>query len=776
MGEQIVCDVCGILVDSNKYERHKKFGHKEKIKKDFLCELCKKTFTSMPTTLGISGYLNNCSIFISGLYNLQYHMAHHINARSFLCNECPRAYNTAADLAQHQRMHDKGRDPFKCEECGMLFQIRSKFNTHIRIHRTESKEPKECHICRKSFICLSSHNRIVHMNLRSYACKFCDKKFGKKSGLDRHVLTVHEQQRNFKCELCMKDFGEKAQLKKHKRVHSLIKEITYCPKCRKNFKNIRQHYEEKHSNLKHICQSCFKRFKNLRDLEIHFKTKHSTFRSYFCDYCSKGFAEKFQIERHVKLHTKIISSNKNIKEEFEYFGIEKVYVDELDLEIKTKEDIQFDQLEERARNFVNHENIFKNDLMRFDSMGVDLRIQYQKDFSITCDKCDEKFFTKHEVQQHIQFKHLTVNSQRELIACFGCDNKYDSKVEMQEHFNETHDTLNGFHCTFCNKMFGKVKLLKIHHQANHTSIKFECKDCKRNFNYKSALDRHYKRKHLNERNHICNECQRQFGTKFELDQHVEGHHRNLTIENRTCNFCNKTFINERNLDIHLQAIHSNSKHECEICQKLFSFKSAKDRHLNVVHLHQKLHECEDCKKTFGTKYDLKNHFNRFHNENPFEIKRFGCHQCNKDFVTSSALSRHRKGVHENIKQKAPKDYRCKICHEHLNNKYQKEKHFTQVHLNGNKLKRTCGYCKMDFQLYENFKNHINLHAGIFICITCGDPFSALEILNQHVESHKKIELRLKRFICDLCGHRLFNKIQLNIHMRKHVQHKTFYVC
>lgn len=553
-------------------------------------------------------------------------------------------------------------------------------------------------------------------------------------------MTVHEQQRNFKCQQCGKAFGEKAQLKKHKRVHSLVKEVTYCTKCKQNFPNIKQHYEEIHSNLKYLCQSCFKRFKKIRDLEIHIKTKHSTFRSYFCDYCCKGFAEKFQIERHLKLHVKIISSSKKIKEEFEYCEMERIF---LDHDINIKEEVCLDD-SNAERNDINQQRDV---------------LQCQAD-SITCDKCNEIFSTKHAAQQHMKSRHLSINAVE--TACIGCGHKYYSKSDMQEHFNKIHDTVNGFHCTICNKMFGKVKLLKIHHQANHTNIKFECKDCKRKFSYKSALDRHYKRMHLKERNHVCQECLRQFGTKFELDQHFEGHHRNLTKENRTCNFCMKTFINERNLDIHMQAIHNNSKHECEICGKAFSFKSAKDRHLKVVHLHQKCHECDDCKKTFGTRYDLKNHFNRFHNENPVERKRYSCYRCNKDFVTSSALSRHRKGVHENIKQKAPRDYRCKICHEHLINKYQKEKHFTQVHLNGSKLKRSCGYCELEFQFYEDFKNHVESHIGIFICITCGATFTDLEMLNQHAESHKKIELKLRRFICDLCGHRLFNKIQLNV--------------
>ena len=67
-------------------------------------------------------------------------MAHHINARSFLCNECPKAYNTASDLAQHQRTHDKGRE-FYCEECGMFFEARSKFNSHLKIHKLVVKQP-----------------------------------------------------------------------------------------------------------------------------------------------------------------------------------------------------------------------------------------------------------------------------------------------------------------------------------------------------------------------------------------------------------------------------------------------------------------------------------------------------------------------------------------------------------------------------------------------------------------------------------------------------------
>lgn len=42
--ENIVCEVCGTVVEKNKYERHIKFGHKEK--RENKCHLCHKDFTS----------------------------------------------------------------------------------------------------------------------------------------------------------------------------------------------------------------------------------------------------------------------------------------------------------------------------------------------------------------------------------------------------------------------------------------------------------------------------------------------------------------------------------------------------------------------------------------------------------------------------------------------------------------------------------------------------------------------------------------------------------
>ncbi|CAG9798803.1 unnamed protein product [Chironomus riparius] len=280
MNIQVVCEVCGLSVDRNKYERHKLYGHKQK--QDHICNVCNKIFTSS--------------------YNLKYHMAHHINARSFKCNECSSAYNTASDLAQHQRTHDRGRE-FYCEECAMLFETRSKFNAHMKIHKTAVKKPyvprkaapKECPICQKTFMSISKHYLTVHEKQRNFNCFLCDKKFGKKSGLDRHIITVHKKEKNYKCEECGKAYGEKAQLQKHQQLHL----SAFCSKCKFHFDDIKLHNKDKHSNFKHYCDICYEMFEILQDLESHFKTEHSTMRSYFCDYCGNGFPKKFQIELHI---------------------------------------------------------------------------------------------------------------------------------------------------------------------------------------------------------------------------------------------------------------------------------------------------------------------------------------------------------------------------------------------------------------------------------------------------------------------------------------------
>ena len=64
-------------------------------------------------------------------------------------------------------------------------------------------------------IAKARHLRVVHEQIKDYACYLCDYKTGHKSHFVRHVKTVHEKRRDYKCHMCDKDFTQNSSLKEH---------------------------------------------------------------------------------------------------------------------------------------------------------------------------------------------------------------------------------------------------------------------------------------------------------------------------------------------------------------------------------------------------------------------------------------------------------------------------------------------------------------------------------------------------------------------------------
>ena len=49
-----------------------------------------------------------------------------------------------------------------------------------------------------------------------YECKICQKCFGLKADLNRHIKCVHGNEKPFKCEICQSCFGTLSNLNRHK--------------------------------------------------------------------------------------------------------------------------------------------------------------------------------------------------------------------------------------------------------------------------------------------------------------------------------------------------------------------------------------------------------------------------------------------------------------------------------------------------------------------------------------------------------------------------------
>ena len=75
-----------------------------------------------------------------------------------------------------------------------------------------------CEHCDKTFGHkgdLKRHINIVHLKQKNFICGLCEYTFGQKDHLKTHINTVHLKQKNFSCEHCDYTCGHKSHLKRH---------------------------------------------------------------------------------------------------------------------------------------------------------------------------------------------------------------------------------------------------------------------------------------------------------------------------------------------------------------------------------------------------------------------------------------------------------------------------------------------------------------------------------------------------------------------------------
>lgn len=418
------------------------------------------------------------------------------------------------------------------------------------------------------------------------------------------------------------------------------------------------------------------------------------------------------------------------------------------------------------------------------------------------DGCNEIFVYRAQRLRHLRQTHpeFYEESDQELLEgenikteasvdCELCNVYFESQKELDEHIEEAHDDDGDQNedesektCTICNPLivFKTQRYYSLHLQAVHSEKSYACDQCPKKFSFKCSLGRHMKGVHENIRNYKCEEteCDKSFCSSYDLKQHNISRHHKGDRSDRTCNICFKVFKKVKYMQVHQASIHNTDpQFFCPICNRGFSFQRSMDRHIKAIHEDIKDFHCtaDGCEKAFRSRYELNEHFNNIHAEvkRRRPIEQVTCDVCEKVCSSRKVLYSHKKLVHEGVKWGLK--FECKLCKEIFESKYKKSKHWGQVHRNGKVKMRTCHYCNTDFQLYHEFKLHVESHVGVFICLICGHNFPDDSSLFMHQETHRKIEEELRQYICDVCSHRLSTKAQLLIHMRKHFN-GDYYMC
>ncbi|XP_075217993.1 uncharacterized protein LOC142322800 isoform X1 [Lycorma delicatula] len=245
-----------------------------------------------------------------------------------------------------------------------------------------------------------------------------------------------------------------------------------------------------------------------------------------CEYCNKRFQRKFNLIRHINIHTK-----------------EKKHI----------------------CNLCQKSFVLSCDLQRHLNM-------HSKEKKYICDFCQKIFNCSSNLRVHLSIH------KEEKYVCNVCQKTFTCSSNLSKHLN-AHIKDKKYICNICQKSFIQSCHLKSHQKIHTNEKKYVCHFCQKSFNFSSTLKQHLNI-HTEDKKYVCNFCQKSFNYSSNFQIHINTHTKRKTY---ICDFCQKSFNCSSNLKKH-RNIHTKEKlYDCEECKKSFNWKSHLTRHINSIH-------------------------------------------------------------------------------------------------------------------------------------------------------------------------------------------------
>jgi len=329
--------------------------------------------------------------------------------------------------------------------------------------------------------------------------------------------------------------------------------------------------------------------------------------------------------------------------------------------------------------------------------------------------------------QNSQLSSVTVDSHENKTKkiIFYENGKVTSNKYIESRYD---DDVALYKCDKCEKGFRTVKLLR-NHFLTHTTEQVRCPICVPDRYVKPhVLRKHLKFVHKNQRDIPCeySGCKKMFKQREVMKRHLQMVHMGEKI---LCNICGKGVLN---IHYHKQNCNKEnvSKSKCELCDRAYSCKKSLETHMLSVHMDIK-ETCPQCGKDVRF---LKSHIKFVHEGE--QLQRYPCGEpeCDQSFVTKQNLSKHVNKVHEGERDQ------CEICFEWLKNL---PSHMYQVHKQGKQ--HVCDDCGKVFYKSYDLKVHIQrVHEGLrHTCKECGKSIAKI---NEHMKFVHGIAIPFKKEI------------------------------
>ena len=225
---------------------------------------------------------------------------------------------------------------------------------------------------------------------------------------------------------------------------------------------------------------------------------------------------------------------------------------------------------------------------------------------------------------------------------------------------------------FRTKKAHKRHMLKFHQFAVH------CEICSQSFSNYEHFQEHIKT-HVIE----CGDCSKKYNSSRKLK---------IRSGKSPCPHCG---IFVKNVNMHIYNQHTERELKtCPVCDYTQTSISRVNKHYRRMHTEMNVTNCGFC--GILTK-DLNYHLRMAQCDKKKDEKiMYQCDDCEKKFTLEASLAKHKKGIHEKIKDKICPQ--CSSCNLKL--------HVNRVHLGKKLQKETCEYCDKEF---SNIEYHMKLY-------------------------------------------------------------------
>lgn len=177
----LTCVACGLRFNKkSKLEKHWKIVHPslaagEKVQPN-ICPKCGKEFGNHTDLLRHISWRHRKG-----------------SEKTYKCKDCDETFGTFLEVVRHRK--EKHPKTYACETCGLVYKTADSLKRHKNAaHRdvvVRCQHPG-CEFTFMSRPAMKLHFRVVHMQMKDFKCRHCNKDFAYKGVLRRHIQKIHQ--------------------------------------------------------------------------------------------------------------------------------------------------------------------------------------------------------------------------------------------------------------------------------------------------------------------------------------------------------------------------------------------------------------------------------------------------------------------------------------------------------------------------------------------------------------------------------------------------------